>query len=197
MKPRLHSVENTLLAYPTPIHQARYDEAGEFNAEIAGRILARRDASPGTQRSNVGGWHSDGQILQEIGEPHGPQLARMFVENIRAAVASLVELTEAVPDQFQLDAWANVNERGYANSSHIHPGCIWSGVYYVATAAGAGGEIVFTDPRTEALVVAHPLNPFPAASSVTIKPVAARLPVVPVSSSEAVRLRRAADQRGV
>lgn len=36
-------------------------------------------------------------------------------------------------------------------SSHIHPDCLWSGVYYVKTPANCG-VIEFTDPRTQNLM---------------------------------------------
>ena len=43
--------------------------------------------------------------------------------------------------------WSIINPPGNGNRAHIHPNCIWSGVYYVQAPEGAG-QIEFTDPRT-------------------------------------------------
>ena len=47
--------------------------------------------------------------------------------------------------------WSIINPPGSANRAHIHPGCTWSGVYYIQTPAGCG-NIEFIDPRTENLM---------------------------------------------
>jgi uncharacterized protein (TIGR02466 family) len=172
MKPRLLNVQNTLMAFATPIRQTQYDKLQEFNADLAKRILTLRGQSVGEKHSNVGGWQSDDKLLQTLGEPYATQLARMFLENVYAIMDQMVETTAPRPAQFSVEAWANVNERGHSNVGHIHPGCPWSGVYYVTTDTGpeAGGQIVFTDPRTAALMFKHPFNPFPAGESITATP---------------------------
>lgn len=121
-KAKLNVVKNTLLAFATPIHQVVYPNVAEFNAELASRILALRTQSPGEVRSNVGGWHSDNKLLQNLGEPYGTRLARMFVECVHAAMGALVDIVEPLPSKVSLDAWANVNERGDRNVAHIHGG---------------------------------------------------------------------------
>ena len=47
--------------------------------------------------------------------------------------------------------WSIINPPGSANRAHIHPGCTWSGVYYIQAPAGCG-NIEFIDPRTENLM---------------------------------------------
>ena len=186
-KARLTSVKNAPLAFPTPIQVARYDGLADFNAELAKRILDLRQSAPGEVHSNVGGWHSDNQLLSRLGEPLGTKLAQMFVDNVLAAISSVAEMTEPPPPQFQMDAWAIVNERGHYNVPHIHPGCPWSGVYYVATQPGAGGEIVFTDPRTAALMSGHSLNPFKTLDNITIAPTPGMMLVFPAFLYHSVR----------
>ena len=51
-----------------------------------------------------------------------------------------------------MNAWANVNRSGHGNEFHTHPGCFWSGTYYVDDGGiGAdpslGGEFEIQDPR--------------------------------------------------
>ncbi len=192
---RLTNLGNTLLAFATPIHQARYERTDDFNAQLAQRILALRDASTGVTRSNVGGWHSDADVLARLGEPFGTQLGKMFAECVRAAVLAMVDQIEPWPDTIKMDAWANVNESGDWNSPHIHPGSPWSGVYYVATEGDAGGEIVLTDPRTAALMCSHPLNPFTATNQVTMAPAAGMMLVFPAFVYHSVRPYRGQSPR--
>jgi uncharacterized protein (TIGR02466 family) len=181
MKPRFHVVNNSLLAFATPIRQRQYADLDAFNAELAQRILALRDRDPGEQRSNAGGWHSGNTLLQTLGDPHGTRLGRMFLENVNAAFDLVVERTGPAPAKVSMESWANVNARGDSNVAHIHPGSAWSGVYYVAADAApdAGGELVFSDPRTAALMRPHPFNPFLATNGVTVTPKPGLLVVFP------------------
>jgi uncharacterized protein (TIGR02466 family) len=179
MKPRLRIVENTLMAFSTPIHQVRFENSDEFNAELSRRVLAMRATVTSQQFSNVGGWHSDSNFLQNLGEPYASQLARMFLQGVRSALESLVELGDIPPHTPLIECWANVNERGDSNRQHIHPGNPWSGVYYVATEPGARGEIYFVDPRVASLMSIHPFNPFNATNPITVVPESSMLLVFP------------------
>jgi len=178
-KARLNVVGNTLLAFATPIHQRRYPNLESFNAELRAKILALKDQSPGMQVSNVGGWHSEPNLLQIIGEPHASRLGQMFVECVKSAFDTMVDSPIPFPTSHTIEAWANVNGRGDTNASHIHAGCPWSGVYYVATDANAAGELEFADPRTSALMITHPLNPFHATNAVRVAPVPGMMVVFP------------------
>ena len=179
MKPRRHIIKNTLLAFATPIQQVRFEGMDQFNAELARRVLAMRDATPTEHFSNLGGWHSNSDFLHNLGSPYAGQLADMFVQGIAAALESLVEITEVPHMHPRVESWANVNERGDSNGLHIHPGNPWSGVYYVATEKNAGGEIYFVDPRIASLMSIHPLNPFNATNPIVITPEAGTLLVFP------------------
>ena len=179
MNSKLSSIKDTLLAFPTPIHQARYDDVEELNADVGQRILALRAKSPGLQRSNLGGWHSEMTLLRDLGEPHGSRLGRMFVESIQALLGNLFDGVEGLPTRVNVDAWAIVNETGHSNQPHIHPGCAWSGVYYVAIEEGQGGEIYFQDPRTEAVMCPHPYNLLRTSNLVTVAPSPGLLLVFP------------------
>jgi uncharacterized protein (TIGR02466 family) len=172
MRPRFIEVNQTILAYPTPIRRHLHAGVQEFNRELAARILELREHAPGKRLSNVGGWHSDDQLLQTLGEPYAGRLARMFMDDVREAFAAVTEAEEPLPATVSIEAWANVNTRGDTNVPHIHGGCPWSGVYYVAcdTGPAAGGGLVFADPRTAALMVVHPYNPFKGANHITLTP---------------------------
>jgi uncharacterized protein (TIGR02466 family) len=42
--------------------------------------------------------------------------------------------------------WANINYSGGYNRPHVHPNCLFSGVYYVKTQPNCG-NLVINDPR--------------------------------------------------
>jgi uncharacterized protein (TIGR02466 family) len=174
MKPRVSTLNHTLLAYATPIRQTRYPNLDDFNRELTARILHLRQQSPaGEKRSNIGGWHSDNKLLQKLGEPYAARLGSMFMENVRAALDTIAEPSEPLPTNITLEAWANISNHGDSNTPHIHGGCPWSGVYYVTagdTNAAASGTLAFTDPRTAALMVVHPYNPFKGSNRITLIP---------------------------
>jgi uncharacterized protein (TIGR02466 family) len=156
----------------------RYPAHIELNRALAERILDMRESSSGIRQSNVGGWHSEGDFLRQLGEPWAGTLARLFLDGVRGAVASVAEMAEQ-PGQAAIEAWANVNEAGDSNAPHIHPGSVWSGVYFVAAKADSGGILSLTDPRSAALMVAHQLNPFPSTNNVQIHPQPGLLVVFP------------------
>jgi uncharacterized protein (TIGR02466 family) len=136
------------LAFATPVITDRMDDAEAINAALEPLILARRQADKGIARSNIGGWHSDTQLLRWAGDQVRPVVARM----VELADAHIIDV-QARPGQrrgWMLEAWANVNETGAANAPHSHAASFWSAVYYVridAGEGGEGGELVLDDPR--------------------------------------------------
>jgi uncharacterized protein (TIGR02466 family) len=176
---RWHVVDDTLLLFATPVHQLFVEEPAAINAALRERILAMRAASPGRTRSNEGGWHSDGNLLLQLGEPLGRQLSGLFMRGVRGALAALVDIDGRADAPGTIDAWANVNERGHANALHIHPGCSWSGVYYVAAEPESAGEIYFLDPRTEALMSVQAHSPYAVNNRPHVTPVPGMLLVFP------------------
>ena len=85
MKPRMTVVKNTLMAFSTPIQQMKFENTGEFNAEIARRVVVNARRLP-RRDSNMGGWHSDSHFLQNLGEPYANQLVNMFMQGVHATL---------------------------------------------------------------------------------------------------------------
>jgi len=48
--------------------------------------------------------------------------------------------------------WANVNPPGGMNRAHVHPNCLWSGVYYIKAPKNSG-HLKIDDPRASAAMV--------------------------------------------
>ncbi|MEM9789230.1 MAG: TIGR02466 family protein [Planctomycetota bacterium] len=166
------------MAFCTPLVAGMLEDADAFNAELRQKILALRESSPGVQRGNVGGWHSESDLLQKLGEPFAGSLGRMFLQLIQSAMQAVKAPIEAQGNQ-RVEAWATVNEKGNSHRPHIHPGCPWSGVYYVATDPGNHGELRFTDPRPAALMIHHALAPWNQLNQVRIDPKPGMMVVFP------------------
>lgn len=131
----------------------RMPNAAEINRQLREVILARREADPGgVEISNVGGWHSDTNMLRWGGEA-----AQRLLERIIAAADQYSVDIKAEPGKprhrWFPEMWANVSGPGASNQFHRHPGAYWSAVYYVEDGYGGspdralGGELVLEDPR--------------------------------------------------
>ncbi|WPZ33410.1 TIGR02466 family protein [Thalassobaculum sp. OXR-137] len=144
--------QDLVMAFPTPILKIRVPEAAQINPGLRSQILDRERSEPGQVRSNVGGWHSNDDLL----DWPGPEVGALK-SWIGRAIQRMTEVTAGKQQQglnVQLDggAWANVLRDGGYNKIHNHPGCSWSGVYYVSLGERRGdipgnGQIEFLDPR--------------------------------------------------
>jgi uncharacterized protein (TIGR02466 family) len=109
------------------------------------RALQRRDPE-GAKRSNLRGWHSHGNLLDEE-DAVVPELEKA----IRVHVSSFLGLLSKRRRrrfEFGLDAWINVNEHGASNSRHVHPNAFLSGAYYLKVPPKMRtAQFVVWDPR--------------------------------------------------
>lgn len=115
-------------------------------------ILAeqRRDEA-GIQISNIGGWHSNTQMVDWGGE------AARALAYKAMTMADALTLDAGSPEASRYDwapeMWANVSRKGDANFHHTHPGSYWSAVAYVddgyegSDDPALGGELQLLDPR--------------------------------------------------
>ena len=137
--------------FPTHVFKMVVDDAEALNRQLLKTIYAERDKDrKGISRSNftgLGGWHSKNFLHQ------APEYADL-VEWISIASRKLSsELGYAKGHKLKIGTmWSIINPPGSSNRSHIHPGCLWSGVYYIQAPKGSG-DIEFTDSRT-----AHMMN---------------------------------------
>jgi uncharacterized protein (TIGR02466 family) len=121
-----------------------------LNAGLLGSIAGlRAQDAVGIERSNyakLGGWHSHIALHQDGEFALLSRAIRDLAEHVSR------DLGYAAAGRLDIDAmWAIVNAPGASNQAHIHPGSLWSGVYYIAAEEGAG-DIEFTDPRTANLM---------------------------------------------
>ena len=137
------------MMFATPLLTTQLDNFAALNEQLKKVIYAQQAGNDGVQKSNTGGWHSNDDMLR-----WAPDEAKAL---LGAAMALCAKYTADIHPagkrdfEFNANMWANINRKGHANAEHTHPGCLWSGAYYVddglEDSLNAGGEIVFEDPR--------------------------------------------------
>jgi len=132
--------------FPTHIFQMDVGDPKPLNDALTRQIYAEREKDrAGIARSNykeLGGWHSHNNL-------HKAPEYKDLLAKINAASGFLSkELGYHADYSLQVGTmWSIINPPGSANRAHVHPGCLWSGVYYIQAPEGAG-NIEFIEPRT-------------------------------------------------
>jgi uncharacterized protein (TIGR02466 family) len=146
--------------FATPVVFAPLPDAERITPLLRKTILARETASPSTAHSNLGGWQSTWDFAEWGGAEAEYLLSfmRHLANNLTVDRAG-----KPAPQEWRMNAWANVNRTGHGNEFHTHPGCVWSAVYYVDDGGAAadpalGGqfEIQDQDPRGVAPAMYRP-----------------------------------------
>ena len=137
---------------PSQAHRDLCDAIARLCADFPGenwRKLDRAQDQAGLSRSNyraLGGWHSKNDLHK------APAFAPLAAKIIEACAH--ISATLGYDPKYPLrigTMWSIINPPGSSNRAHIHPGSLWSGVYYVA-APDKAGNIEFIDPRTAHLM---------------------------------------------
>lgn len=135
--------------FETPIAYCHINEGEEFLGELEQIVRERKRTEPGLTRSNIGGWHSDTNMLEWGGAAAG-RLARSAVK-ICQKMSHFKESSAAEHD-WTVRMWANVTPKGGLNHLHAHPGNLWAAVLYLDMGIDegvedSGGAFYVEDPR--------------------------------------------------
>jgi uncharacterized protein (TIGR02466 family) len=174
--------------FATPLFSHVLKNVDALNADLRDLILERERTTSSTAKSNVGGWQSDPDFLT-WGAPAVVTLGRYLVTAVEIATAKLPLVASNLKIKFELVAWAAVNRKGHYNTSHVHPGATWSGVYYVDPGDkpqdGAGAVLEFEHP-----IQAMVMNFFPGLlpSTLVVRPKAGLIVLFPSSLVHNVRI---------
>ena len=135
--------------FETPIVVSKLTDGDNFIRDLRAIILDKRSGDPGIGRSNVGGWHSDVDMLSWGGAP-----ALKLAEIAIAIARRMSAFPGASHDDYHwvCQMWANVSGHGASNHLHLHPTNLWSGACYVDMGGAEddpalGGAFYFEDPR--------------------------------------------------
>ncbi|WP_159805286.1 TIGR02466 family protein [Litoreibacter roseus] len=132
-------------------------------------------------RSNLptlGGCHSGNSLHTDREFEHFASLIK------RAALGISDDLAYDPSYPLQIDSmWAIINAPGSHDSAHIHPGALWSSVYYLHTPEDCG-EIEFVNPRISNVMNAAKFDsdrrrPVECWTSVKFTPSAGQLSIFP------------------
>ena len=137
--------------FETPIAYGRLKDADAVMRELEEVIRKRKTVSKGLSRSNLGGWHSESDML-EWGGPAAQRLAEAAVKIAKRMSHFKESSTE--DRQWIVRMWANVTPAGGLNLLHSHPGNLWAAVLYIdmghekeQDSGDAGGNFYLEDPR--------------------------------------------------
>lgn len=181
--------------FATPVAFAPLPNADAVNTALRQTILDHAETHPSTSHSNLGGWQSSWDLPEWGGE----EAAFLFSFVKQLGDKFTADRTgQPAPQDWRMNAWANINRNGHGNEFHTHPGCMWSAVYYVDDGGAGenpslGGEFEIQDPRGVAPAMYRPeivpAVPGGAAmgASEMINPVAGTVLMFPSWVSHAVR----------
>jgi uncharacterized protein (TIGR02466 family) len=137
--------------FETPIAYGELKDADEVMKELEVAIRKRKTTSTGLSRSNIGGWHSDTDMLDWGGQP-AQKLAQTAI-NIAKRMSHFQDSSVA-DREWLVRMWANVTPAGGLNHLHSHPGNLWAAVLYIdmgyeteQESRNAGGSFYLEDPR--------------------------------------------------
>jgi uncharacterized protein (TIGR02466 family) len=147
--------------FVTPLIVCEMPPESPLVANLQDAIVGRVQQDQGVMHSNLGGWQSDVNALEWLGEAGQMLIAEVTGIIDRMTVVLTPQGLQAVPIDWKVDAWANVSNHGHQNAGHYHPGSYWSAVFYVDDGGingrdHIGGAIEFNDPRGPAPVMAAP-----------------------------------------
>ncbi len=135
--------------FSTPIVQFDIKDP-DLNSDLKSILLAE-STGPSHDRSNVGGWHSDG--LQNREEECFKKLHHIMGQKLRQIVDAKTN-SEYKP-LWKVTSWTVINGKGNYNMPHCHPRSDWSVVYYVDSGDDVpesySGNLLILDPRGQLL----------------------------------------------
>ena len=167
--------------FPTMVYQNDLEDCEALNKSLLELTYAERKSGVAVNKSNtaaLGSWHSHTNLHKS------PDYAPLVKEIDTALARISAELSYAKDQVLKVTSmWSIINPPGNGNRAHVHPGSLWSGVYYVQ-APENGGKIEFIDPRT-VLIMNQPKyeakrkRPRDCWTKVNYKPVAGRMVLFP------------------
>lgn len=111
------------------------------NDAIIGLYERLEKEEGGQQKSNIGGWQREVQPGECAAYDHMLYLTEVAVTDL------FKNVFEVDMDIEVANSWLNSNILGESNAFHTHPGCLFSGVYYVnASKDKENGSINFVNP---------------------------------------------------
>jgi len=109
------------------------------NNTLAQHIIQWSQQDQGVKKTNMNGWHSTTDM-------HLKKEYQVLVDELYKMQHEIFQEEWLDRKPMLGNMWANINYSGGYNRPHVHPNCLFSGVYYVKTQPQCG-ELVVNDPR--------------------------------------------------
>ncbi len=132
--------------FPVPVMVTTVLDAPALNAALKDVIQTNRAQSSGVARSNILGWHSDTEMLRWGGDP-ARTLGMAMLQTCGQRTDDVGMKGGQPRYEMSMEMWANISPANASNQMHCHPGCIWSGVYYVDDGGDPSSALVLLDPN--------------------------------------------------
>ncbi len=111
--------------FSTPVWESYFDID---NDKLVNYALSLKNR-PGASISNIGGYQSlKIDLSNDTFNVLGP-----LIEQINELLLTISEKYNLRKTAKVLELWININDTGDYNMSHVHPGAVLSGVYYIKT----------------------------------------------------------------
>jgi len=109
------------------------------NNTLAQHIIQWSQQDQGVKKTNMNGWHSTTDM-------HLKKEYQVLVDELYKMQHEIFQEEWLDRKPMLGNMWANINYSGGYNRPHVHPNCLFSGVYYVKTQPQCG-ELIVNDPR--------------------------------------------------
>jgi uncharacterized protein (TIGR02466 family) len=176
--------------FPTPLWVADLepDLAARLNAELEAAVKELVEPRPQIPLGST--WQTTPML-------HKLERFAEFCGLVRKAGAAAIAFLDLKHRDFEITGcWANINPTGGLNSPHTHPNNFLSGVYYVSLPANSG-QIVFADPRPQAMSIlpaAEKWNKY-VGNEIKLEVKAGRMVIFPAWLVHSVPVNRSAEER--
>ncbi len=144
--------------FETPVAYCQVKDSDALLRDLERAIRQNMADSGGLQRSNIGGWHSNTDMIA-----WGGAAATKLADTAINVAKRMTRFQEAREENYEwtVRMWANVTAKGGFNHMHAHPGNMWAAVLYVDMgegddpAADVGGAFYLEDPRFPMAAMHH------------------------------------------
>lgn len=131
--------------FPTPVWAHVLNDHQALNDGLVEELHRLRQSGATTSSSETS-WQSRGDL-------HGQPAFQPLVKILGAATRGVLDFLKCQYEGTEItDCWANIGQSGQTHQTHTHPNNYLSGVYYLRAPEGCG-DIVFQDPRRQAVVL--------------------------------------------
>ena len=136
--------------FPTNVYIIKNIISDDYNQLLLDRVYELEKETPSKFKSNTGGFHSheflpQDKLFENLFNEISTQFFRILKRNVIGnREMGITKVTARINTILRIDklsiphGWININRKRNCNARHSHPGCWYSGVYYVKKPKNSG-----------------------------------------------------------